>query len=323
MAMSAAALPHPPSSNGTPFRHEAFLHRNDTEYTARLGRFVHEAIEAKEPLLVAVPGGRLDLLRRTGSISHPDVQLVDVADVGSNPARIIGVWNDFLDRVGDRSSRGISEPVYAGRDDQQLMEYLIHERLLNVAFAARQFHLLCPYDAVVLGEDALDCARSSHPWVTDRGDTAPGERSGTAPESGDVFSAPLPSPPLEAHERSFTAHDLAFVRRAARSAAEAAGVDSVRLPDIELSVDEVATNAVTHGGSRGVARWWTEGGWFVCEISAGGAFTDPLVGRRRPRPEEPHGRGVWLAMQLCDLVQLRNVTVGTVVRLHVDCRPPG
>jgi hypothetical protein len=43
---------------------------------------------------------------------------------------------------------------------------------------------------------------------------------------------------------------------------------------------------------------------------------EPLVGRVRPTPDAQSGRGVWIANQLCDLVQIRSGRSGTVVRVH-------
>ncbi len=48
-----------------------------------------------------------------------------------------------------------------------------------------------------------------------------------------------------------------------------------------------------------------------------GWISEPLVGRRPPALERQSGRGLWLANQLCDLVQLRSTPDGTTVRLHV------
>jgi len=66
-----------------------------------------------------------------------------------NPARIIPAWRRFLDRQGGdrRSVRGIGEPIWSGREEQELTECQRHESLLNVAFDHGQaWRLLCPYD---------------------------------------------------------------------------------------------------------------------------------------------------------------------------------
>jgi hypothetical protein len=44
---------------------------------------------------------------------------------------------------------------------------------------------------------------------------------------------------------------------------------------------------------------------------------DPLAGREWPPPVERAARGLWLANQVCDLVQVRPLGTNAVVRLHV------
>jgi anti-sigma regulatory factor (Ser/Thr protein kinase) len=82
-------------------------------------------------------------------------------------------------------------------------------------------------------------------------------------------------------------------------------------------VHEVATNSVRHGGGAGSLRIWQEHAALVCEIRDAGQFSDPLADRQRPSPVHSAPRGLWLANQLCDLVQIRNFADGTVIRLHM------
>ena len=84
-----------------------------------------------------------------------------------------------------------------------------------------------------------------------------------------------------------------------------------------LCADELAANSLLHGGGRGELRVWRDGAALVCEVSDTGTIDDPLAGRRVPSLDRVGGRGLWLANQLCDLVQLRSGPAGTVVRLHV------
>jgi anti-sigma regulatory factor (Ser/Thr protein kinase) len=82
------------------------------------------------------------------------------------------------------------------------------------------------------------------------------------------------------------------------------------------AVNEVATNSVRHGGGTGSLRIWQEHAALVCEIRDSGRFSDPLADRQRPSLVHSAPRGLWLANQLCDLVQIRNFADGTVIRLH-------
>ena len=99
------------------------------------------------------------------------------------------------------------------------------------------------------------------------------------------------------------------------------GLGAERTADLVLAVDEIVTNSVRHGGGAGTLRAWIDGDAVVCEVNDDGYLQDPLVGRRRPTPDAMGGRGLWLANQLCDLVQVRNGVEGCVVRVRVEgCR---
>ena len=83
------------------------------------------------------------------------------------------------------------------------------------------------------------------------------------------------------------------------------------------SVHEVVSNSIRHGGGAGTLHLWRDDDALVCEVRDGGRIDDPLVGRERPEFGRAGGRGLWLANQLCDLVQVRSFSDGSVVRLHV------
>jgi hypothetical protein len=62
-------------------------------------------------------------------------------------------------------------------------------------------------------------------------------------------------------------------------------------------------------------RIWAEPGALICEVSDPEPVDDPLAGRVRPRGTEPDPRGLWLANQMCDLVQVRSTPEGSTVRI--------
>jgi anti-sigma regulatory factor (Ser/Thr protein kinase) len=301
------------------FSHEAFLYRDLAEFLDETCGFVREGLERDEAVLVATGGDRLAGLR-TFFGTEPDVQLVEMAGVGANPARIIPVWRQFLDEhvAAGRSVRGIGEPIWAGRTDAELAECHQHESLLNLAFGAGPgWRLLCPYDVTALPEDVIEEARENHPLVLAGGrwsasDVYHPERARRA-----LRHRPLPPAPSGALELAFTAGDLAAVRRVVERFGLTEGLAETATDDLVLCVDEVASNSLLHGGGDGVLRMWRDPSELVCEISDAGSIADPLVGRESPAPDRLGGRGLWLANQLCDLVQVRSGAAGTVVRLHV------
>jgi anti-sigma regulatory factor (Ser/Thr protein kinase) len=110
---------------------------------------------------------------------------------------------------------------------------------------------------------------------------------------------------------------LGPVRRFVARHATGAGLGPARADDLVLAVNEVVTNSLRYGGGEGTLRTWQANGSLICEISDGGHITEPLVGRVRPPVRREGGRGLWLANQLCDLVQVRSFGDGSVVRLHM------
>ncbi|MDQ1599259.1 MAG: hypothetical protein QOD68_733 [Actinomycetota bacterium] len=301
------------------FSHVAFLYSDLAEFLDETCGFVREGLERDEAVLVATGGDRLTGLRSFFG-TEPDVQLVQMSQVGANPARIIPVWRQFLDEhvAAGRSVRGIGEPIWAGRTEAELAECHQHESLLNLAFGAGPgWRLLCPYDVSALPEDVIEEARANHPLVLDGGRWSASDRYHPERARRALRHRPLPPAPTEALELVFTVGDLAAVRRVVERFSVAEGLAECTTDDLVLCVDEMASNSLLHGGGDGVLRMWREPTEVICEISDAGSIADPLVGRENPAVDRLGGRGLWMANQLCDLVQVRSGAFGTVVRLHV------
>jgi anti-sigma regulatory factor (Ser/Thr protein kinase) len=307
------------------FRHEALLYAGLEEFVDRVGAFVREGAEAGEPVLVVVGAHKIELLRSVLADLDPDaVTYADMASVGRNPGRIIPAWRAFTDEHGAAGTalRGIGEPIHPDRSPDELVESQRHEALLNLAFATGPaLWLACPYDTDALPSSVIDEALRTHPLVWDRD---PGMPTGAYPGLESValpFSRSLPDPPFPVEGLPFGLEDLRGVRAFVTRAATAAGLGPRRTHDLVLAASEVATNSLRHGGGHGTVRVWRHGEAVVCEVRDGGRFHhQPLAGRVRPTPDQTSGFGLWLANQVCDLVQIRSLEDGSVVRLHVSAR---
>jgi anti-sigma regulatory factor (Ser/Thr protein kinase) len=127
--------------------------------------------------------------------------------------------------------------------------------------------------------------------------------------------APLPKPRGDMWEISFAAEDLYELRQllagwAAREAMAAEAAD-----ELVLSVHEIATNSVRHGGGMGMLRLWRTGDSLVCEVQDAGCIADPGAVSVLPGTSPAEGRGLWIAGQLCDEVEIRTGSFGTQVRM--------
>jgi anti-sigma regulatory factor (Ser/Thr protein kinase) len=301
------------------FRHEALLYRGEDDFVLGTAPFVREGLDRGEPVMVAVVPERIRILRETLGPAGDEVAFVDMEELGRNPARIIPAWRRFLDEHrGAQRVRGIGEPIWAGREPEEVVECQLHEALLDLALEPYpQMHLRCPYDAGALDDGVLHEARCSHATVIEGGDERPSAHHRAGPEGLAPFAAPLPPPRAPARSASFDGETVREARHLARGAARDAGVDGETADGFALAVHEIATNSVVHGGGLGVLRLWSETGRLIAEIRDRGRLEDPLAGRRPPTPTDLGGWGIFLANQLCDLVQLRSGPGGTVVRLSV------
>jgi anti-sigma regulatory factor (Ser/Thr protein kinase) len=308
-------------SNG--FDHRAFFYAKPGEFLEGTARFVKEGRERGAPTLVVLDAPKLEGLRAMLGSAADGVEFADMAEVGANPARIIPAWQDFVAANRDSETLyGIGEPISPARGTDEMVECHRHEALLNVAFAdANGFRLLCPYDTSSLAPDVVAHACHTHPVLEELAAEAESEDyAGDA--VSEAFAEALPAPPATAPPIEVGAPDLSDLRVLIAKRATAAGLAEPEQRNFVLAVNEAATNAVVYGDGSARVRLWETGEKLLCDVEGTGSIHDPLVGRRRPADSQPSGYGMWVANQLCDLVQVRNTPAGSLVRLHIR-RPQG
>ena len=306
------------SERQSPFSHEALLYWGNEEFIRGIVSFVRRGLERAEPVLVVVSARKVALLQEAlGSDAKP-VEFADMSEIGSNPARIIPAWRDFIDRNTDPDAQlwGVGEPITHTRTADELVEFQLHEALLNIAFSeSAGFNLLCPYDLEVLDDAVIDEAHATHTSIGRKGKRAASDRYRQDHFVDAPYLADLRQPPIERHELAFGEQDLARVRAFVDREAGAAGLTGLSLQELVFVANELATNSLLYGGGRGVLRLWREEESVVCEFIDGGELREPLVGRTRPERYQSGGRGLWLANQLCDLLQVRSQSGTTTIRL--------
>jgi len=297
------------------FRHAVVLYRGLDDLVETVLPFVREGLDLGVPVMAAMPPDRLSAIKEALGADARKVTFADMLEVGANPARIIPMWRRFVEQAGGLPARGIGEPVWSGRRDVEIDECARHESLLNLAFeGGSAWRLMCPYGVDDLPARVVDAAMRAHP---ERGTVA-------APRVGyqgrdhafSAFGESLPEAPPNVEVLRFGLDDLTRMRGVVRLLSREAGVDIDAAEDLVLAAHELSSNSIHHGGGVGVLRAWKEAGAFVVEVRDSGTIADPLVGRELISVLSESGRGLWMANQLCDLVQVRSAATGTVVRLH-------
>lgn len=307
-----------PGDDGS-FCHEALFYAGAHEFAPVVAGFISGALSANDPVLVAVSAPKKELLRRTLGDAARKVVFAQMDTLGRNPGTLIAAWLRFLEEHGgtDRRASVVAEAVWPGRTGAELTECHRYEELLNVAFeGGGAWHLLCPYDIEALDGSVIKGARSTHPLVRRNGRT---ERSTSYMGVAAVrpLDGALPEPESEPHSFSFTIASLHELRAFVARAAAMERLDGVQIENLQLAVNELASNSVRHAGGNGALRVWREPHALVCEVSDRGRIDERLVGRVHPAPDQQSGRGLWLVNHLCDLVQIRSNDAGSVVRVFM------
>ncbi len=303
-----------------PFRHEALFYKGEEGFLRGTLPFIGEALEAGEPVLVAVTDARAKQLARALGEDRARVRFIDMREVGGNPARVIPAWREFLSEYGaGQSVRGVGEPAWPGRSVAELAECERHESLLNLAFAdGPEWSLLCPYDLDALDPEVVRAARLTHPGLLHEGISRRSDSYLPLHRAPSPLAGSLPDAPDYRDELSFTARGLGAVRNLVSTRAARAGLREEPREDLVLAVNELVTNSVQYGGGGGTLRIWEEPGALICDVRDRGYIDDPLVGRIAPPLDQHGGRGLWLVNHLCDLVQIRSTPKGTIVRVRMS-----
>jgi serine/threonine-protein kinase RsbW len=121
-----------------------------------------------------------------------------------------------------------------------------------------------------------------------------------------------------AKELTFSLADLPDVRDFAAEQARGRGMSEDAVGDFLVALNEIATNAVTHGSSQARLRLWAEGDALVADILDEGTTwelaSDP--GNTPPGEHATSGMGLWVARLLSDEIVVRTGTDGTRVTMR-------
>jgi anti-sigma regulatory factor (Ser/Thr protein kinase) len=305
------------------YRHDALLFDSADELTDVAVPFLLEGLAAGDAAVVATGAGTAALLRDAVD-GDPRVHVLERGDVYR--ARTPTAITTFRRLAEQRATEGVTQvrvigEVDFGPTERDWVEWQRYESVINEALSAWPLWGLCVFDTQRLPEPLLDSARRTHPTLA----SAQGRR----PNPDFVRPAdylrrfPVPAEPLEGTPPRLAAPDVEdFIRLRHAVATELAGAPAPRdlVEDFLLAVDEMASNALRHGGEPVGLRLWIGTDRIVCTISdRGSGWDDPFAGYGPAHGEDLSrgGMGLWLARQLCDHVDISVDDDGARVRLTV------
>lgn len=278
--------------------------------------FIAEGLEQQQPVLVAVPGDRLDALVVALGDAAADVTTADMTDFGRNPGRILAGQFSFVERHSDRRVRIVAEPAYVGRTESEYLACMQHEALANIAFSGSDITGLCPYDASCLDQSVLDHVRLTHPGVWQGGSRT------HCPEYAvdaalDRCNQPLATSPAAVTHTVEHALHLAGARRCAERYGRLLGMAADRVADLLLITTELATNSLNHADGPCRLAFWYDDGFVICEARDTGHWDDPLAGRRPPGTGGVGPYGLFVVNAIADLLRTHTSSAGTTVQAYL------
>lgn len=308
--------------------HHALLYEDAGRFAGTVAAFAREGLHGGERVLAALTPEKLGWLREELGADADEVDLVD-ADVlyaqhGPMFSRLLGFLDDHASR-GDGSARIVAEQALCRRPPEAVRAYMHYEAAMTVACADRPVRVLCPYDTARLPASVVEDALRTHPRVRQDDRLRPSPLF-TEPRAFVRDRVERRPPPPEAQPYALEqAEDIAGARALARREAERGALSTRAGEDLALAISEIAANALVHGKAPRRIWVYTDDGAIVCQVrDAGPGLADPLAGYLPPDQRLLTGRGLWLAHQFCDFVEVASDAGGTDVylRLGLPAAPP-
>lgn len=115
---------------------------------------------------------------------------------------------------------------------------------------------------------------------------------------------------------------LHALRTAVAAHAIALGAGEELVEDIVVVANELASNAVRHGGGAGRLRLWRAGDLIHCEVSdSGPGIVRGDLGHEPVPPNAYGGRGLWVVRQMSRYVDIRTGPEGATVTAMLAVHP--
>jgi anti-sigma regulatory factor (Ser/Thr protein kinase) len=303
--------------------HQALLYGSEEEFLAATIPAIHDGLECDEPVQIITTDRTAGWLRAALGGDAERVTFRASSQYYRHPVRALAATyhTTHSASLDGQPLRIIAEPWWTTRTAPETKEWIRYESLVNTALAGADVTLMCAYDTTAIDQNLLAQVTRTHPELVKSGQPAPSPGYAD-PEvfNSECNSLPLPELPAPTLWLTFDrTEQLATLRDFVTAHASQIGADSRSVAPYVQAVDEVTTNAIEHGGGSGVLQVWTGPQTILCEVSDTGAgLRDPLAGQLPCPPGQRSERGLWLARQFSDLLELHSDPAGTTVRLHLN-----
>jgi len=284
------------------FDHDAFVHDTDEGYVAALVPLLHGALESGEVAVAVVSSPKASLLAKALGHHAARVEFVSAESWYMHPVGTISAYEARLRETPAGRRTVLIGEVQFGDHPGDWTSWTRYEALLNTALSTYDANVVCPYDRRKLPPGVVEDALRTHPFVVD----GAGRHASYAYSEPDLILSSLPAT-VEVPERAPDfemplSRSLRDARRLFSAVTVSAGFDPDRTEELTLAVNEIATNALTHGRGPGLMQLWADPTGLTCVVSDHGAGAEPQVGFQPPPLGSTSGYGLWLSRRIFDRV---------------------
>lgn len=296
------------------------VYESEADLTARLTSYLRPRVSAYSNILMLVPPETERVLRRTVTGAGGHVQW----GLPTHWSHRLGATHVGLDGYIDEcQSAGENTLVVSEFDfatsEERARQYLRYESACNEMLAWYDTTMLCLGDQRQLTPELRVDFEVIHPRAlendgpTDRADYL-GPQEYLASHPTPPPTAPLETPGLDVQLNHLD--NLRMLRQTLHSWTPLRAMSADDADDTVMVIDEVASNGLQHGEPPVRVRGWHDPGALIIHIDDQGTHgIAPMTGHLPPSIDAPHGRGLWLARQLTDILTSHTDSNGTTVRI--------
>lgn len=297
--------------------HTMFVYREADELVEAIAPVLRDALGARQRVVVNIRDERMAPLSAALGDAASRIEWSDTYAWMPHPARRLHAIEELVEAQRAQGGQGlffVGECAWPRAPESLVREWERFDVVLSETLTGAPASMLCLYDASVLGPSIIEHARQTHPQhgcgptmianprytdaVTALKRLAPGDLA--VPEG-----APCLMQVREA--RAARAFVATYLKRT--------DLQHDQREDLIVVTSELVTNSLKAAAEEiSVAVWESDGGVAVQVDDDGRGISDPFAGHHRPQREATGGRGLWMARQLCDVVEISSRPNRTAVR---------
>ena len=146
--------------------HRGFVYDSESHYLATVVPYLREGVLHGDAVLAVTTKSQI---RRIRSALGSDAARVDFRSSDGwyrSPMEALKRYRTYLERrldSGARWTRIVGEPIWSGRSDSEIEEWVRYEAIINLSLASQPATIICPYDMRSLAPGIVVAAHRTHP----------------------------------------------------------------------------------------------------------------------------------------------------------------